>query len=166
MSRDPNEHTGPHRLLGGRASWGYAGGLSILIVALPKISNADWLQLLEENHAVGAGAGFAPTVSISHFLHDALDAGQRKLTVDFLKRTGLVPIARTVALTDSAMTRGAMTALAWFLPGWTFRAHAPRHYKKGLEWLREHTPFPMEPAERMLEGCYEAVGARPPSAFG
>lgn len=125
----------PTLLCDGRIAYGVVWDLGVTVFGpfrwTPSIAKqyADECIALTESASVLGGRG-----GLTYLMGDPPGAGERRVIVDALHARGVdVAGQRTVIVTDSAMVRGAATALAWLTGGQTF-TYATRELDAAARW--------------------------------
>lgn len=110
-SAPPMPHVPPVKLLDGRAAFAYVDDVRILILDSPAWSDADMYAMLSETTRLAKRVDSPATMSA---VYGAMfDSRQRKLIVEWLEKEKVVSSARNAMISESALTRGALTAYAW-----------------------------------------------------
>jgi hypothetical protein len=100
------------------------------------ISDADWIEYLEGTLRLARKIGRMPRAAMVNFSKAHLNAGQRRMTADFLAKNQVTPVRSLALLTDSTVLRGVMMAFGWMVPNTSRRAFRPDDVHACLRWLR------------------------------
>ncbi|HKU44460.1 MAG TPA: hypothetical protein VJR89_40145 [Polyangiales bacterium] len=114
---------------------------------LPEPEFTQFMQGLPQQYSRLTGLVVVPNGSVP-------TAAQRGIIKDFQTRTGV----RAAVLTDSALVRGVVTAMAWF--GIPLAAFAERDAIEALQYAGIPRPQLAE-AERALAALRQAAAQRP-----
>jgi len=111
------------------------------LCAAKALSDEDWREYLYGSLAVARELGHAPNSSLIAFAGAHPNAGQRRLSAEFMEHERVRPIERVAILTDSELLRGAMTAFGWLMPNMKYRAFKPADSGVACAWLAEVSRF-------------------------
>jgi hypothetical protein len=145
--------SGPQLFMDGRYYYRQIGDLAVNLCGAKTLSDEDWREYLRGSLDVAHELGRGPNVSLIAFAGAHPNAGQRRISADFMKKERVRPIERVAILTDSELLRGAMTAFGWLVPNLKYRPFKPSDSAGALAWLREVGQFDEKTA---LEAWAEA----------
>lgn len=133
--------SGVQLFMGGRYYYRQIGDLAVNLCGAKSFSDDEWREYLYGSLAVSRDLGRAPCASLIAFAGDHLNAGQRRLSADFMEKERVRPIERVAVLSESELLRGAMTAFAWLMPTLKYRPFKPSDAASALAWLKEVGEF-------------------------
>lgn len=146
--------SGPRLFLGGRYYYRQISDLAVNLCTVKVLSDDQWREYLTKSLAVARELGLGPSVSLIAFTGAPLNAGQRRVSAQFLVEEKVRPIARVAILTESELMRGAMIAIGWIMPNLKYRAFHPKDPAVALSWLHEVGEFDMTTAlEAWSDAC-------------
>jgi hypothetical protein len=148
--------SGPTYYLDGQYCFRQLDELALNVSAATEITDAGWLEFLTGSFATARTLGLHPKATIAYFSRAFPNATQRQLAKKFIEQNRVRKLERLAALTDSAMLRGALTALNWIMPDSQMQAYTPREYAQALSWVHEVANFDVASAHRAWrEACHE-----------
>jgi hypothetical protein len=148
--------SGPHYFLRGQYYYRQLGELALNLSSAREIDDTGWLEYLSVTLSITRKLGIRPKGSIAYFLHAFPNAAQRRVAKQFMDENSVRTIERLAALTDSALMRGALTALNWAMPNSKMQAYAPGEFGLALNWVREVADFDAASARVVWrEACLE-----------
>jgi len=133
--------SGPQYYIDGRYYYRQLGELAINVSAAREISDTGWSEYLSETLSISRKLGCRPRASIAYFAHAYPNAAQRRAAKKFMDDNGVRAIERLAAITESALLRGALTALNWAMPNSKMQAYPPSEFGIALQWVRETAEF-------------------------
>jgi hypothetical protein len=133
--------SGRQLFMGGRSYYRQIGDLAVNLCGAKTFSDDDWREYLYGGLEIARELGRGPSVSLITFLGDHPNAGQRRLTAQFMAKERVRPIERVGILTDNELLRHAMTAFVWLVPTLKYRAFRPGDVQGALAWLAEVAQF-------------------------
>jgi hypothetical protein len=144
--------------------WGREGSLFIVACALPTWSDEAWKQTLAGSLDLERHLGGPATRVLSYFPDGTPSAAQRRMSVEATQKSRLAD--RVALLSDSALTRGAFTAIQWMLGQQTLhKAFTPRDVRPAIAWLAEGDAFDAEVGYQLAREIITAdVAAKRPRA--
>jgi hypothetical protein len=147
-----------HATSDGIIHYGREGTLMFIVIAAPFWSDVAWKEFLEGSLAMEARMG-GPALLVLSYLPDGVPtAAQRRASVEATRKSRLAD--RVAMLSDSAVTRGAFTAIQWMLGKQTGnRAFRPAEVDAALHWLAEGHPFDMAAARTRVDTLIRAAHA-------
>lgn len=125
----------------GRYHYRQIGDLALNLCGAKTLSDDDWREYLYGSLRVAKELGRGPNVSLIAFMGDHPNAGQRRMSAQFMEKEKVRPIERVAILTDNEMLRHAMTAFGWLVPSLKYRAFKPAELQAACAWLREISEF-------------------------
>jgi hypothetical protein len=88
---------------------------------------------------------------------------RRVFSVEFRDRLRLAEFRRVAFLTDSALLRGVLTAMAWLVRSDAqTTGYKPTEWKDALSWMGEKAEFDRTEADRLFAGLCREVGVGVP----
>lgn len=131
----------------GNLRLGWVGPLSLTVLDAT-VDAAEWREMLElaKEHRANEPA----TVALLVARKASIGAEHRKLTAEFSQDA---PPMKAIALaTDSALTRGALTAYSWLTKGGPtqYRVFDVHEHKDAIAWLRTLESFDEVAAHRLM----------------
>lgn len=133
--------SGPQLFMAGRYYYRQIGDLAINLCGAKTLSDDDWREYLYGSLEIAKDLGRGPNVSLITFAGDHPNAGQRRMSAQFMINEKVRPIERVSILTDNEMLRHAMTAFGWLVPSLKYRAFKPTQQTDACAWLREVGEF-------------------------
>jgi hypothetical protein len=133
--------SGQQFFMGGRYYYRQLGDLAVNLCGAKSFSDDDWREYLYGSLEVARELGRGPSVSLIAFMGDHPNAGQRRISAEFMTKERVRPIERVAILTDSDILRHAMTAFGWLVPNLKYRAFKPSDPAGGYAWLGEIAQF-------------------------
>jgi hypothetical protein len=134
--------------------------LAINICVAKKITDAHWREFLEGSVRLSQHLGHHATVIVIGFAHAYPNPLQRRITVDFLKKSNAPTVERMGLVSDSSFVRGAIIALNWIIPKAKVRSFASRDVQGCLTWLREIGQFDVQAAGEAWRDGRAALGLK------
>ncbi|HRF87631.1 MAG: hypothetical protein E6Q87_05920 [Cellvibrionales bacterium] len=122
----------PTLLLKGKACFAQIHDATIIVSDIPKWTNELVLEYLNGMTKVGGGVSVPASVAV--FLGDSFDAGQRKLSAEWIAENGFEPAKRITMISDSLLIRGSLTAYSW-LTKTEAKAFAMKDHKAMCDWI-------------------------------
>ena len=148
--------SGPHYYLDGQFYFRQLDEFALNVSSAKAITDAGWMEFLNGSLGVSRKLGVLPKVTIAYFARAYPNATQRQAAKKFIDENAVRNIERLAALTDSAMLRGALTALNWIMPDSKMQAYSPREYAQALTWVHEIADFDVASAHHAWrEACRE-----------
>ncbi|HMI85540.1 MAG TPA: hypothetical protein VK550_15695 [Polyangiaceae bacterium] len=138
--------TGPQIFMQGNFYYRQLDDLALNLCVAKTITDADWLDFLENTLHLARQIGRMPKVTLATFIHTYPDAKQRRETRDYLAAQGVKPIDRLGLLSDNPLVRGAIVAFSWVIPDAKVLAFGSRDIGTCLEWLHEVAIFDQQRA--------------------
>ena len=135
------DDSGARFFLKGEYYYRHVGELCVSLCVAKTITDADWREYLEGTLAISRTFGHVPRVGIVRFMGVHPNAGQRRMTVEFLARENIRPLDRLALLTDNDLLRGAMIAFGWAVPKFRLRAFKENDHAGAFRWAREAAEF-------------------------
>lgn len=127
----------------------------IIVTGERQLSDADWSEFCEACATLVERVGACDLVfNYSPLVGPNLQQRSQMLT-GYRKRLELGQLKAAVVVSDSMLTRGAMTAMGWLLPGLTVRAFQSYALREAAAWAR---PNP-EAAAVLLETTQTMIQA-------
>jgi hypothetical protein len=145
----------PTAVINGRASFAQVYDVTMIVSNVPKWSDAEVLQYLEEMAVVGGGISVPASIAI--FLGAVFDAGQRKIATEWTAARGYTPAKRLTMISDSALIRGAMTAYSW-LNKTDAKAFPMKDADAMCQWICQDRIAQPDAVKIALTGCFQAIG--------
>ena len=146
--------SGPEYFLEGQFYFRQLDELALNVSSAHEITDAGWMEFLNGSLATARKLGLRPKVTIAYFARAYPNATQRRAAKDFIDQNAVRTIERLAALTNSALLRGALTALNWIMPDSKMRAYEPREYSQALTWVHEVAEFDVASAhEAWRDAC-------------
>jgi hypothetical protein len=139
-SLDSND-TGPQIMLGGSLYYRQLDDLALTISVAKTITDAGWLEFLQNTLRLARKIGRIPKVTMASFTATYPDAKQRKMTRDYLAEHNVKPVDRLGLLSDNPLLRGAIVAFSWVFPNANVLAFGSRDVAACLTWLHEMAIF-------------------------
>jgi hypothetical protein len=133
--------SGRQQFMGGRYYYRQIGDLAVNLCGASTFSDDDWREYLYGGLEVARELGKGPNVSLIAFAGDHPNAGQRRLSAQFMSKEKVRTIERVAILTENEILRHAMTAFVWLVPTLKYRAFKPRDVTGALAWLGEVAQF-------------------------
>jgi len=132
------------------------GYLRLVVAGTRAIGDETWREHL--GHSAADTTSHQPAHGVLFWSPtQGPSARQRKmLTEEFADGIRLDAQRRVAVLTDSAIVRGTVTAIHWFMRQ-KFIAFTPREVERALDWLAEEVVFDRAEARRALAQIIEAV---------
>ncbi|MEZ5435077.1 MAG: hypothetical protein R3E67_00110 [Pseudomonadales bacterium] len=101
----------PTLLLNGKACFAQLHDVTLIVSDVPKWTNELVLEYLNGMTKIGGGVSVPASVAV--FLGESFDAGQRKLSTEWIEENGFQPAKRITMISDSLLIRGSLTAYSW-----------------------------------------------------
>ncbi len=146
---------GPEPLLGGLAMWAQVSDITILVVPMPTISDAQYSGLLDEVSALSQRAPEPPRSSVA-FYGFQFSATQRRFAAE--RADDHTRRGRHTILTDSGFLRAAIRAVMWLAPELNILAYAPHDWRSASRFLSEVSPHDEDELGRVLPASFESLG--------
>lgn len=127
--------------MGGRYYYRQVGDLAVNLCGAIAFSDDDWREYLYGGLEIARELGRGPSVSLIAFAGDHPNAGQRRLSAQFMAKEKVRTIERVAILTENEILRHAMTAFVWLVPTLKYRAFKPSEVAGALAWLAEAAQF-------------------------
>lgn len=134
--------------------------LALSLCVARTITDAHWREFLEGSVRLSKELGHHANVTITSFVHAYPNPLQRKMTVDFLKKTNVPTVERMGLVSDSSFVRGAIVALNWIIPDAKVRSFATRDVAGCLGWLREIGQFDLQNAADVWRDARATLGLK------
>lgn len=145
--------------MNGQLHWYVVDEISINICAVPVVTDAGWSGYLEGVLKIGVELGVQPMASLVHFRGSAPNSVQRGIAAKFVAKHKL-PSISIALLTDSTLTRGAVTAFNWLLPTLRTRAFAPNDLNGAFGWLATLAKFDLGAAKSCVMRSWDQLPAK------
>jgi hypothetical protein len=133
--------SGRQLFMGGRYYYRQVGDLAVNLCGAITFSDDEWREYLYGGLEIARELGRGPSVSLIAFAGDHPNAGQRRLSAQFIAKEKVRPIERVAILTDNEVLRHAMTAFVWLVPTLKYRPFKPNDVAGALVWLSEVAQF-------------------------
>jgi hypothetical protein len=133
--------SGRQLFMGGRYYYRQIGDLAVNLCGATSFTDDEWREYLYGGLDVARELGRGPSVSLIAFAGDHPNAGQRRLSAQFMTKERVRTIERVAIPTENEMLRHAMTAFAWLVPTLKYRAFKPSDTASALAWLAEVAEF-------------------------
>ncbi len=131
------------------------GRLWLAATGLHAIEDDTWRQYLGQAAASVKSDGPFHGVLLWTPRHGPSASQRRMLTHEFARAIALDAQRRVALISNSALVRGTITAIAWFTRN-DVVTFAPNEADRALDWLAEDITFNRTQAQRALE---EIIGA-------
>ena len=131
------------------------GKLWLAATGLHAIDDDPWREYLGQAAASVKSEGPFHGVLFWTPKHGPSTSQRRMLTHEFAKAIALDAQRRVALISDSALVRGTITAIAWFTRS-DVATFAPNEAKRALDWLAEDVAFDRTQAQHALD---EIIGA-------
>jgi hypothetical protein len=142
----------------GVVQYGRQGTLLIIACAAKSWSDAAWTEFLEGTLALEAEMGGPALLVLTYFPDGNPTARQRRASVDVAKKSRLAD--RVALLSDSAIIRGAFTAIQWVLGKQTDqKAFRPSEVSEAIDWLAQAHAIDVIAARRQAKALIRAAHA-------
>ncbi|MEZ5493139.1 MAG: hypothetical protein R3E61_00745 [Pseudomonadales bacterium] len=122
----------PTLLLNGKACFAQLHDVTLIVSDVPKWTNELVLEYLNGMTKIGGGVSVPASVAV--FLGESFDAGQRKLSTEWIEENGFQPAKRITMISDSLLIRGSLTAYSW-LTKTEAKAFAMKDHKAMCDWI-------------------------------
>ena len=149
----------PTALLKGKACFAQVQDVTMIISDIPKWSNELVLEYLNEMTKVGGGVSVPASIAI--FLGDVFDAGQRKLSTEWMAANGFEPAKRITMISDSLLIRGALTAYSW-LTKTEAKAFAMKDHGAMCDWVAQGRIAKADDIKTTLAASFQLLGKKLP----
>jgi hypothetical protein len=133
--------SGAHFFIGDAMYYRQIDDITINLCVAHQITDEQWGEYLEGCYVITQKLKRPPNAGVMCCMNAFPNAKQRQMSDDFLKKYYKHRFLRVAIITESAMIRGAMTAMRWVIPTLTMRAFAPAAIRDGMQWVREVTEF-------------------------
>lgn len=147
----------PSPLLKGKACFAQVHDVTMIVSDIPKWTDELVLQYLNEMAAVGGGISVPASIAI--FLGDGFDAGQRKLSTDWIASKGFEPAKRITMISDSLLIRGSLTAYSW-LTKTEAKAFPTKDHQAMCDWITRDCIATSAAVHESLEAAYKLLGKK------
>ena len=149
----------PTLLLKGKACFAQVHDVTLIVSDIPKWSNELVLEYLNGMIKIGGGVSVAASAAI--FLGDSFDAGQRKLSADWIAENGFEPAKRITMISDSLLIRGSLTAYSW-LTKTEAKAFAMKDHAAMCDWIARGRIAKAEDIHAALLASFQLLGKKLP----
>lgn len=133
--------SGVHFFVGDGLYYRQIDQMTISLCIAPQITDEQWTEYLEGAYAIAKKLRRPPLVGVMCCTDAFPSAKQRQMSKDFIDKYYDTRFHRVAIVTESAVIRGAMTAMRWVIPTLTMRAFLPSAIGEGVNWLREVAEF-------------------------
>lgn len=147
----------PTLLLKGKACFAQVHDVTMIISDIPKWSNASVLEYLNEMTKVGGGVSVPASIAV--FLGDVFDAGQRKLSTEWMESKEFEPAQRITMISDSLLIRGALTAYSW-LTKTEAKAFSMKDHVAMCEWITRDRIATAHDVHEALATSFKLLGKK------
>jgi hypothetical protein len=159
------DDSGSRLFLGGQYYYRHTGPLCLSLCVAQVITDAGWREYLEGTLEISRKLGGPPRVGVVAFKGTHPNAGQRRLTTDFLAREKIRPLERLAMLTDSELLRGAMVAFGWAMPKTRMSAFKGSDAAGAIRWLKEVAEFDDKRATDIWRDAHVQLGLVPSASM-
>lgn len=152
----------PRLLAGEGITYAILTDVTVSILDVPRWTDDTILRFLEETLKLGKGV--VHPAQLTWVRGASFDAHQRKLAHRWLQEKGVGTSPRNALISDSALTRGALTAFAW-LTHMETKAFSPSERPEAAAWVTlglrttaRDVERALDESERLLRGTRSRVG--------
>ncbi len=149
----------PTLLLKGKGCFAQVHDVTMIISDIPKWNDELVLQYLNEMTRVGGGISVPASIAV--FLGDVFDAGQRKLSTEWIESKGFEPAKRITMISDSLLIRGALTAYSW-LTKTEAKAFSMKDHVAMCEWIVRDRIATAHDVHEALSTSFKLLGKKLP----
>jgi hypothetical protein len=156
------DDSGARLFLDGEYYYRHIGPLCLSLSVAKTITDVGWREYLEGTRAISRKFGHLPKVGVAAFTGVHPNAGQRRMTTEFLAEENVRPLERLALLTDNELLRGAMVAFGWAMPKSRLRAFKGSDHLGAFRWLREVAEFDEKQAAEIWRDAHAKLGVGRP----